>query len=116
MLFTVRGSTSLPLTGMSFATDGVDNFVRDTLKTDPQDLLAKMEGFAIQGVKGTLVYIRIPDLNSLIFIVGAARNHQQRVSGVRANIRNEVTEGLSKLYCFFLFLYLVIFGYRANYG
>ena len=52
MLFTTRGTTDLPLRGVAFATKGVENFLEHALKTDEQDFVGKMEGFAIQGVKG----------------------------------------------------------------
>jgi hypothetical protein len=52
MLFTTRGTTDMPLTAVAFATDGVENFLEGALKTDTQDFLGKMEGFAVQGVRG----------------------------------------------------------------
>jgi hypothetical protein len=52
MLFAMRGSTNLPMKGVTFATAGVENFLEGVLKTDPQDFLGKMEGFTVQGVKG----------------------------------------------------------------
>jgi hypothetical protein len=52
LLFTTRGSTNMPLQGISFSTSGVENFLEGALKTDTQDFLGRMEGFAIQGVKG----------------------------------------------------------------
>ena len=52
MLFATRGSTDLPMKGVTFATAGVENFLEAVIKTDPQDFLGKMEGFAVQGVKG----------------------------------------------------------------
>jgi hypothetical protein len=52
MLFITCGTTDIPLTGVSFATDGVQSFLPGVLKTDPQDFLGKMEGFAVQGVQG----------------------------------------------------------------
>jgi hypothetical protein len=54
MLFTTRGSTDLPLRGVTYATEGVDNFLEGAMKIDTQDFVGKMEGFAIQGVKGLL--------------------------------------------------------------
>ena len=69
MLFTTRGSTDLPLRGVTFATDGVEDFLESALKTDSQDFIGKIEGFAVQGIKG------------------AAKNHQQRASALRADIR-----------------------------
>lgn len=53
MLFLTRGSTDLPLRGVAFATKGVEDFLESALKTDEQDFIGKMEGFAIQGVKGS---------------------------------------------------------------
>ena len=52
MLFTTHGSTDLPMKGVTFATAGVKNFLEAVMKTDPQDFLGKIEGFAVQGVKG----------------------------------------------------------------
>ncbi|RDB19669.1 hypothetical protein Hypma_013284 [Hypsizygus marmoreus] len=76
MLFTTRGTTDMPMNGIAFATEGVENFLEGTLKTDTQDFLGKMEGFAVAGVKG------------------AAKNHQQRVSALRGEIRQEINEKL----------------------
>jgi hypothetical protein len=56
MLFTTRGTTDLPLTGVAFATEGVDNFLEGAMKTDTQHFLGKMEGFAVQGVQGQFVF------------------------------------------------------------
>ena len=56
MLFTTHGTTDLPLTAVAFTTPGVDNFLEGALKTDPRDFLAKMEGFAVQGVRGMNFY------------------------------------------------------------
>jgi hypothetical protein len=52
MLFTTRGSTDLPLRGVAYATEGVNNFLEGAMKIDTQDFVGKMEGFAVQGVKG----------------------------------------------------------------
>jgi hypothetical protein len=52
LLFTTRGSTDMPLRGVAFSTSGVENFLEGALKTDTQDFLGRMEGFAVQGVKG----------------------------------------------------------------
>lgn len=79
LLFTSRGSTDLTMTGIAFATPGVEKFLQDTLKTDPQEFLQKMEGFAVAGVRG------------------AAANHAQRVSALRKDIRQEILEGLRSI-------------------
>ena len=52
MLFVSRGTTDLPLRGVVFTTPGVENFLEGTMKIDTQDFLAKMEGFAVQGIHG----------------------------------------------------------------
>lgn len=97
MLFTTRGTTDMPLTAVAFVTDGVENFLEGVIKTDTQDFLGKMEGFAVQGVKG--INISSKHFVLLSIISGAARNHQQRVSAIRADIRSEITDALSKFPC-----------------
>jgi hypothetical protein len=52
MLFATRGTTDLPMKGVAFSTAGVKHFLEGVMKIDPQDFLGKMEGFAVQGVKG----------------------------------------------------------------
>ncbi|KIK32734.1 hypothetical protein CY34DRAFT_27164 [Suillus luteus UH-Slu-Lm8-n1] len=76
ILYTTRGSTDLPLRAIVFSTEGVQNFMRSVMNIDNQHLVSKMEGFAIQGMKG------------------AAKNHQERVSEVRAAIRDVINGGL----------------------
>ncbi|KAG1800238.1 uncharacterized protein HD556DRAFT_1305027 [Suillus plorans] len=46
-----RGSTDLPLRGIAFATKGIKNFMGTIMEVDNQDLVSKMEGFAVQGMK-----------------------------------------------------------------
>jgi len=77
MLFVTRGSTDLAMQSTLFATPGVDNFLEGAIKIYSQDFIAKLEGFALQGV------------------VGSAKNHQQRVASTRANIRGEILDKLS---------------------
>jgi hypothetical protein len=52
MLFTTRGTTDMPMKGVAFATPGVEHFLEGVMKTDTQDFLGKMEGFAVQGIQG----------------------------------------------------------------
>lgn len=52
MLFAVRGSTNLSLEAVAFTTDGVHDFMTATMGVDHQGFLAKMEGYAIQGIQG----------------------------------------------------------------
>ncbi|KAG1778325.1 hypothetical protein EV702DRAFT_1196329 [Suillus placidus] len=51
IFYTTRGSTDLALRGIIFATEGVDNFMESTMNIDNQDLVSKMEGYAIQGMR-----------------------------------------------------------------
>ncbi|KAG1843380.1 hypothetical protein DFJ58DRAFT_731671 [Suillus subalutaceus] len=78
VFYTTRGLTDLPLRSIAFATEGVQDFMPSVMGVDNQDLLGKMEGFAVQGVKG------------------AAQNHQERVSQARAAIRNIINSTLHK--------------------
>jgi len=52
LLFTAHGSTDLPLRGLVYETDGIENFLEGVMKMDTQDFVGKMEGFAVQGIKG----------------------------------------------------------------
>ncbi|KAH7904868.1 hypothetical protein BJ138DRAFT_1018526, partial [Hygrophoropsis aurantiaca] len=76
ILYTTRGSTDLPINGIAFATPGVGDFIPTAMGIDHQDLISKMEGFAVQGIKG------------------AAKNHSQRVSALRSDIRLEIQQQL----------------------
>ncbi|KAI6013403.1 hypothetical protein BKA83DRAFT_4063243 [Pisolithus microcarpus] len=79
VLYMTRGSTDLPLRGVAFATEGVENFMGTVMRIDNQDLVSKMEGFAVQGVKG------------------AAANYQQHVSQVRGAIREIINAKLQEI-------------------
>ncbi|KAI6022388.1 hypothetical protein BKA83DRAFT_4493710 [Pisolithus microcarpus] len=68
VVYATWGTTNLPLQGVAFATEGVADFMGSVMGIDTQDLISKLEGFAI--------------------VLGAAENHQQRVSNVHAAIRN----------------------------
>lgn len=52
ILYTTRGSTDLPLRGITFATEGVGEFMTSVMNIDNQDFVGKMEGFAIRGIRG----------------------------------------------------------------
>ncbi|KAG1782890.1 hypothetical protein EV702DRAFT_932728, partial [Suillus placidus] len=76
ILYTMRGSMDLPLRGVAFATEGVQHFMGSVMGVDNQNLVSKMEGFAVQGMKG------------------AATNHKQQVSAIRSKIRDIVNTKL----------------------
>lgn len=59
LLYATRGTTDIPLQGFAFATEGVQNFVASVMGFDDQDFVTKMEGFAVQGMKGSYL-IMIP--------------------------------------------------------
>jgi hypothetical protein len=49
----------MPLRGIIFATEGVNDFMTSVMNIDDQDLVSKMEGFAIQGMRGEFIAIAI---------------------------------------------------------
>ncbi|KAF8228369.1 hypothetical protein L208DRAFT_1291848, partial [Tricholoma matsutake] len=57
MLFTMHSTTDMPMKGVAFATPGVKHFLDGVMKTDMQDFLGKMEGFAVQGIQGKPIMI-----------------------------------------------------------
>jgi hypothetical protein len=77
-----------------FTTEGVHNFLEIAMKTDSQDFIGKMEGFAVQGIKGMFNVVG-NSIYSFESSLGAAQNHQQRASAVRSEIRHEISKGLS---------------------
>jgi hypothetical protein len=90
------GSTDLPLHGVAFATKGVDNFMVFVMNIDNQDLISKMEGFAVQGMKGmfSCTFARHTKFH---YLTGAAKNHQKCCSDVCAAIRHEIQKGLGEI-------------------
>ena len=56
MLFATRGTTDMPMRGAIFSTSGIENFLEGVMRTDTQDFLGKMEGFAVQGIQGTISF------------------------------------------------------------
>jgi hypothetical protein len=45
--------------GVAFATAGIEHFLEGVMKIDTQDFLGKMEGFAVQGVQGIIIFMPI---------------------------------------------------------
>jgi hypothetical protein len=52
LLFLTRGTTDFALNGVSFATEGVADFMSTTVKIDEQDFVHRLEGYALNGLKG----------------------------------------------------------------
>ncbi|KAG1882851.1 uncharacterized protein F5891DRAFT_989359 [Suillus fuscotomentosus] len=50
ILYTMHSSTDLSLCGITFAMEGVDNFMESVMNVDNQEFVSKMEGFAFHGI------------------------------------------------------------------
>ncbi|KAF8348045.1 hypothetical protein F5887DRAFT_837650, partial [Amanita rubescens] len=79
MVFVTHSTTNLPLQSRSYNTPGIGGFMEMTLKMDWTDFLGKMEGFSLQGLKGT------------------TKNWQQRVSELRSQIRQVMNTKLKDI-------------------
>jgi hypothetical protein len=92
--------------GVSFATPSIGNFLKGVMKTDIQDFLGKMEGFAIQGIQGKpMIYIiLVHHLSQLTYMTGAAKNHKQQISSMHTDIWSIINDNLSKLTIHFFIL------------
>ncbi|KAG6377665.1 hypothetical protein JVT61DRAFT_14430 [Boletus reticuloceps] len=53
VLYSACGTTDVRIRGITFATEGVENFMGTVMGIDDQDLISKMGGFAVQGTRGT---------------------------------------------------------------
>ncbi|KAF8347284.1 hypothetical protein F5887DRAFT_1072796 [Amanita rubescens] len=54
LLFITRNSSATPLNNISYATPGVGKFLETVLKMDEHEFTAKMEAFALHGLKGSI--------------------------------------------------------------
>jgi hypothetical protein len=70
LLFLTRGTTDFTLNGVSFATEGVADFMSTTIKIDEQDFVHRLEGYALNGLKG-IYYLSLLSHNSLYARCGA---------------------------------------------
>ena len=52
MVIGVRGTTDLPMKNVFFTMTGLHSFLQDVFRTDTQDFVGKIEGFAVHSVKG----------------------------------------------------------------
>jgi hypothetical protein len=62
MLLAIRSTTDMLMRGAFFMTSGVENFLEGVMRTDTQDFLGKMEGFAVQGIQGIISFFVNPTL------------------------------------------------------
>jgi hypothetical protein len=93
LLFVTRGTTDLGLQGVSFATEGVERFLLDVQKVDPQDFMGRLEGYAIQGLKGKAATEHVW-FEKYSHVTGAAVNAKARVSAARTTLRQDINTGL----------------------
>ncbi|KAG2336946.1 hypothetical protein BDR05DRAFT_978648 [Suillus weaverae] len=68
IMYMTHGSTDLPLRGIAFTMEGVENFMESVMNVDNQEFVTKMEGFALCGIRG------------------ATKNHQQCCCNLRSDI------------------------------
>ena len=61
---------------------------------DSHSLVSKMEGFAIQGMKGSSSFCWKSHL--MYHLPGAVENHQQHISNVHSTIRGIINDKLSE--------------------
>jgi hypothetical protein len=96
LLFVTHGTTDLGLQGVSFATEGVERFLLDMQKVDPQDFMGHLEGYAIQGLKGKAAtgYLEHVWFEKYSHVTGAAVNVKARVSAARTTLRQDINMGL----------------------
>jgi len=45
--------TDTPIQAVAFATEGVTDFMGKVMGIETQDFVGKMEGYAVQGIRGT---------------------------------------------------------------
>jgi hypothetical protein len=57
LFYVTRSTTNVPLRGVVFATDGIKDFMGTIIGVDTHDLVSKMEGFAVQGVRGKFFFL-----------------------------------------------------------
>ncbi|KIM63447.1 hypothetical protein SCLCIDRAFT_117389 [Scleroderma citrinum Foug A] len=79
ILYTTHGSTDVPVRSVMFLTEGVQKFMGTVMNINNQDLVNKMEGFAVQGMKGSVM------------------NHQQCISQVHSEIRDCINQKLREI-------------------
>ncbi|KAF8333827.1 hypothetical protein F5887DRAFT_921664 [Amanita rubescens] len=60
VFFITRGTSDVAFRNVSFKTPGVTNFLETTMKIDSNQLLSKMEGYALSGFKGLYTPPPIP--------------------------------------------------------
>ncbi|KAG1871317.1 hypothetical protein DFJ58DRAFT_644462, partial [Suillus subalutaceus] len=91
IVYSTRGSTDLALRGITFNTEGVDNFMESTMNIDSQDLMSKMEGYAMQG------NLDISTSNTYDLMAGAAKSHQDCCSKARGETRHIINQKLQEI-------------------
>ncbi|KAG1839894.1 hypothetical protein DFJ58DRAFT_627185, partial [Suillus subalutaceus] len=97
IVYSTRGSTDLALRGITFNTEGVDNFMESMMNIDSQDLMSKMEGYAMQGMQGKFFGLDISTSNTYDLMAGAAKSHQDCCSKARGETRHIINQKLQEI-------------------
>ena len=97
MCFITRGSTAFSMEPIIFSTDRLNDFIEQVFHIDNQDFVTRVEGFAVQGLKGTLIvhiqtyYIRSNCAHNL----GAGKSHT-KLTELRSAVRNVINQKLGE--------------------
>jgi hypothetical protein len=74
----------------------VERFLLDVFKVDPQDFMGRLEGYAIQGLKGNARVKTHPLLQAEDKLTGSARNAKARISAARTELRLDINAKLGE--------------------
>ena len=98
ILYATHGLTDVPFNSLNFATEGVQDFMGATMGIDKQKIMSRMEGFALQGVKGLFhsVFLFSVHLFLLSLPLGAALNHRQLITQAHLAIHDIINRKLYK--------------------
>ena len=95
MLVAVRGASNQTTNSLSFAMEGVSEFLPAGLGIDWQDFASRMEGFAFNGIRGMgpLTQTKISFDEEY---PGAAKNYKQHFNDIRTEICKIIQEKLGE--------------------
>ncbi|KAG2112651.1 uncharacterized protein F5147DRAFT_650807 [Suillus discolor] len=70
-----------PLHGIAFATEGIENFMGTVMGVDNQDLVSKIEGFAVQGMKEEITGDNCAKMQWVYYFHNVIQHYQVVVEG-----------------------------------
>ena len=97
MCFVTCGSMAFSMEPIIFLTDGLNDFIEQVFHIDNQDFVVQMEGFAVQGLKGTLIvhiqtyYIRSNCAHNL----GVGKSHT-KLTELQSAVHNVIDQKLGE--------------------